>query len=770
MFNLFPKNTSVTVKLDKLIRQGEKAEISEMMSARMAKCVSSMNENEFIGWQMNVYTKGLTDMYLFGSESICKSDLEWIAENTAKCSGKIKADKKSDKFSELYEISIVKSVKTGKCSIGFGNTQHEENYELTDLPLRFSSQFPELVRVLQTTGAVFRAVTGKADSEEQLICKNRTAEIYCYSNYPQNEYTGRPVKTRVLLRLPSSPTIRLKTVIEEAVNGCELRYIGSMNDSAVSEIWDNPVKNAPVLPEHAARIMLMQPWLSESMTGIEVADMKSKDIPATHKNTKSSKAVTIGKATDITGVSRKITIGDMDLKRHYQIVGQTGTGKSTMLSQLILNAIAGGYGLTFFDPHGTTIDTILRALPSKYAKRVRVVRLGDAEHPVPLNMWDSGDPQKEEKTISELCELFSDIFDPKREGFVGPRYERWLSLFLKASLAFLGRRASFESITVLSRSRENMKKLVSAIQGKYPQLAESIKEEYANNNSPDFNDLISWFLCKFQRLTSVKQLRRTLGAGANALDFKNTIDTDTVTLIDLASPVIGTNAARIAGTLTMMKLWNAALERKERDRTHIIVVDEAALFQTNPMPRMLAESRKFGISMVLCHQHEGQLTQVIRDALEANSANFSAFRLSPKDAYLASVRFDDEKLSKELAGLDAFKAVTSISVDGIQSAPFTLRVEIPKKQKNGEHTAEMIEKRSINELVEHYSNFIAYTQEDIQSMLDHYDEETYYPDDNIEDIDIPDDFYGFEDDDFYMDDEPEWLKEWNNSDDDKATA
>ena len=74
-----------------------------------------------------------------------------------------------------------------------------------------------------------------------------------------------------------------------------------------------------------------------------------------------------------------------------------------------------GYGLTFFDPHGSTIDSMLRALPERYAGRVRVVRIGDTEHPVPLNLWNSGDPRKEERTISDLCELFGDLFDPRRE-------------------------------------------------------------------------------------------------------------------------------------------------------------------------------------------------------------------------------------------------------------------------------------------------------------------------------------------------------------------
>ena len=246
----------------------------------------------------------------------------------------------------------------------------------------------------------------------------------------------------------------------------------------------------------------------------------------------------------------------------------TGTGKSTLLATVILSAIEQGHGLTFFDPHGTTIDTVLHALPEKYADRVRVVRIGDAENPVPLNIWESGDLQKEERNIADLCELFGDIFNPPGEVFCGPRYERWLSTFAKASIALLGRQASLESIAVLSQSRENMEKLSKALKERFPELAKTIDNEYVRDHSSDFNDALNWYLCKFQRLTSVEQLRKTLGAGTNALDFRNSIDTDAVTLIDLASPVIGTTAARIIGTIVMMQLWNAARTRKERRRTH----------------------------------------------------------------------------------------------------------------------------------------------------------------------------------------------------------
>ena len=168
----------------------------------------------------------------------------------------------------------------------------------------------------------------------------------------------------------------------------------------------------------------------------------------------------------------------------------------------------------------------------------------------------------------------------------------------------------------------------------------------------------------------------------------------------------------------LMQLWNAAMTRKNRDKTHVVVIDEASLFQTNPMPRMLAESRKFGLSMVLCHQHAGQLSNEIKEALEANSANFSAFRLSPRDAYTAAIRFDDETIQNKLTRLDAFNAITTLSVNGKQTSPFTLQIEKPQEQENGASIASEIEERSIKTLVEANRFSRALTKKEILKYLD----------------------------------------------------
>ena len=718
----FPIEAEAVVIVKKLICQGEKTALSERLSSRMVECASELSNGSFIGWQVAVPQKGLLEMSVFGSGELQKKDLEWISEHTAVPEGTVKEKKSIDfaAYPEIYEFSIPAAGRSGK-EIGF-HTAGERSENTGELPpqwpMVYSSQFGELVRALKDSGAVFRAVLGSASFDEQELCRKHVTKTWGGGQISVEDYCGRPVKARFLLRLPSAPTIRLRTILHESVPGAQLLYIGNIKDRKSKVVWNTPLTGAEILPDYAARIMLLEPFVKDPVPGIEVAQKPAPELLASLPGLTAKQSVEIGRATSTAGAAKKIRIGERDLCRHYQIIGQTGTGKSTLLANMVLSAIREGFGLTFFDPHGTTIDTILRSVSPEQAGRIRVIRVGDAENPVPLNIWDSDDPQKEERNISDLCELFSDIFDPKREGFVGPRYERWLSTFAKASLAFLGRRASLESISVISGNQQNMVKVSKAIKAKYPVLAESILQEYGKDKSNDFVNILNWYLCKFERLTSVEQLRETLGAGTNALDFEKQIDTDTVTLIDLASPTIGTQAARIVGTLMLMKLWNAAMKRKKRDMTHLVMIDEAALFQTNPMPRMLAESRKFGLSMILSHQHTGQLTSEVRDALEANSASLSAFRLSTADARNASIRFGDSELMPVLTGQSAFCAVTTISVNGRQTEPFTLKVPRAAKRKDAEKTAAAIEKRSIRTLVEPYRSVRALTPQEIQEKLD----------------------------------------------------
>ncbi|MBR1758698.1 MAG: ATP-binding protein [Lachnospiraceae bacterium] len=717
----YPNHTKTIVPIKHIFRQ-HKPMISELASTRMVGLAAHLPEGEFLGWQMQVPTVGLAEISLFGSASVQDTDLTWAFEKLASfeeenaSSEDILPDHKL-----LYEICIGSPVPKKRGAIGFCSATPESDKQILSSahPLSYSLQFGGLIDAMREQGAWFRFSLSAATLEEQLACRKEVLSHWSSYQVNAEQYLGTPVKAKALLLLNGAPSLRLRTAIDAMIPGAILQKIGSLDEAFARDIWANASARQYILPAFDARILTLEPCIQEEMViGVHLKEAEVKPLPASHENETEGKVLTIGTAMDISGFTRDITLGEEDLKRHWQIIGQTGTGKSTLLANAILSAAEQGFGLTFFDPHGSTVELLLRSFPKNVAKRVRVIHIGDAENPVPMTIWSSSNPQKEERTISDLSLLFADIFDPKRQGFVGPRWERWFSVFSQAAIALYGRQASFEAITCISQGMTSMRKAYDLLKNRYPALANAIQEEFGKMSQSELADLISWAVCKMQRLTSVPQLRNTLGAGTNALDFDNILQSDQITLIDLASPEIGTHAARTIGTLILMQLWQATMRRDDRSKTHLVFIDEAHLFQTNPLPQMLAESRKFGLGMILAHQHCGQLMPEILDALEANSASFSAFRLSTRDAGSAQIRLGNEPFAAKLSCMNAFEALSTLSVKGRQTEPFTLMISRVKEQKDGAKIAAKIEELSRKTLVEPYRCYAPLTRDEMLAVLD----------------------------------------------------
>ena len=732
MIDSYPDGTKTTVSLSQLLRQ-KKALVSDLASTRLVRLSTHLEADSFLGWQLDLPAVGLASMTVLGGPGTRSADLAWAFEKLA-----LPADPSDPSLSPaedaspetsdasvplLYELMAGTAEARGR-AFGFaaGPDPASENTSdiLSDgLPQTFYLQFAGLAEALREEGGVFRFLAASPSEDEQTRCRKEILSHWTPGPAAPDSYIGTPVRAKALMLLPGPASLRLRTALGQAISGVSLRLIGPMDDLAASRCWDDPFCGLRTMAESTARMLVLDPFVQdETVMGIRCREPIVPLLPATHPVKEGGRRITIGQALDSSGLTRPITLGEEDLKRHWQIIGQTGCGKSTLLATSILSAIEQGYGLTFFDPHGSTIDLLLRSIPAEQAARVHVIRLGDEDHPVPLNVFRSDNPADEERTISDLNLLFTDMFDPKREGFVGPRWERWFSTFASVAIAIFGRRASFETITLLSQGRKNMRKAFERIEHDYPALAATLEEEFGKVSDSDFNNLIGWALCKMQRLTSVPQLRSTLGAGANALDFPSLLESDSVTLIDLASPVIGTLAARTIGTLLLMQLWNAVLTRRKRDRTHLVFLDEAHLFQTSPLPQMLAESRKFSLGIIMAHQHCGQLTQEVLDALEANSASFSAFRLSARDAYRAAERFGVAGMQHKLSAMNAFEAITTVSDGGLQTEPFTLQVFPVPEAEHAEETARLIEERSRRALVEPFRSCRPLTRDEMMDILD----------------------------------------------------
>src|ERR1043166_5491122 len=80
-----------------------------------------------------------------------------------------------------------------------------------------------------------------------------------------------------------------------------------------------------------------------------------------------------------------------DRRRHLHIIGQTGTGKSTALLNLLSQDLAMGRGVALLDPHGDLAERTLTLIPSKRSHQLVYINPADLGRPIGFNVLDRVD-------------------------------------------------------------------------------------------------------------------------------------------------------------------------------------------------------------------------------------------------------------------------------------------------------------------------------------------------------------------------------------------
>jgi len=168
-----------------------------------------------------------------------------------------------------------------------------------------------------------------------------------------------------------------------------------------------------------------------------------------------------------------------------------------------------------------------------------------------------------------------------------------------------------------------------------------------------------WISNKQRPFLALNRLRRILGTDGSSA-FREAIDTKgAVVLVSLGLDILG-EAAGVLGGLIIQNIWNIVLERarlpeKDRPKTRLII-DEFQLMGSGIFASMVAEGRRFGLSLALAHQSQIQLDTSLRALIRNNAAVRLLFAPGPVDA---------ESLVPELSPMqksEAYAALMNLSV------------------------------------------------------------------------------------------------------------
>lgn len=380
------------------------------------------------------------------------------------------------------------------------------------------------------------------------------------------------------------------------------------------------------------------------------------------------------------GKTVRFGIKEKDRSRHIYVIGQTGTGKSTLLEMLAMQDIRNGTGLIFMDPHGQSVEALLNYVTQDYLDNIIYFAPHHQERPIGLNIMEDIGYDKRHLVVSSLMASFEKIWGA---GTWSDRMAYILQNTLLALIEYPG--TTLLDVGRMYSSKGFREKVVANL--KDPQVRKYWVEEFANYTERYAQEATPSIQNKLGQFTSNPLMRNIIGQKESAFNFREIMDEGKILLVNLSKGQIGENNARMLGVLFTTKIYLAALSRSDLTKAELeaanpcnFFVDEFQSFANSSFSDILSEARKYKLNLVMAHQYLGQLYSddagggdVIRDAVFGNVGTFVSFRVGPVDAEIISKQFAPDIMEEDLVALPRYHIYLTLNIDGAGSTPFSAR-------------------------------------------------------------------------------------------------
>jgi len=412
-----------------------------------------------------------------------------------------------------------------------------------------------------------------------------------------------------------------------------------------------------------------------------IYDGGMKKMPRSNKN-----PITPFAITNYRNIRTIFGIKEKNRRGHIYIIGKTGTGKSTLISNMAASDARDGNGLALIDPHGDLAEALLDLILKQRIKDVIYFNPSDLDHPVAFNPLQNVAPEKRHLVASNLISVFKKIWPE----FWGPRLEHILRNTLLSLL-------EYPDATLLDVTRILTMKEYRAIVLKYvrnPQVREFWFFEFEKYSAWLRSEAISPILNKMSQFLTSDPLRNIVSQKKSALDFRKIMDEGKVLVVNLSKGKIGEDNCALLGAMVVTKIQLAAQSRTDipehRRRSFYLFVDEVQNFMTLSFADALSEARKYGLSLVLAHQYLEQLDPKIRAAVFGNIGTLISFRVGAEDAKLLAREFRPVFSETDLIKLPNHHIYLKLMIDGHTSEPFSA-VTLPSQEKGISSKRKIIE-------------------------------------------------------------------------------
>ncbi|MCY9668711.1 ATP-binding protein [Paenibacillus alginolyticus] len=377
----------------------------------------------------------------------------------------------------------------------------------------------------------------------------------------------------------------------------------------------------------------------------------------------------IGKS-NVPGVDKGIRMPVNQMLKHAFLAGTTGSGKTSTLLSIMTRMVEDlqktpdqAPGFTFLDPHGGAIETLLSYIPKSLYPKLHLIPLGHTDRPRGFNLFQAAHTDVRESLTGEFVTTLQQLFPGSR-----PRAEHYLR---NAVLSLL----SVPPQTVLGIidiffNETYRKKMLPHLD---VHLRHFWTDEFAQISN--FGEHLGPILNKLGALTTYPTSRRMLGQLHSSINVRQVMDEGQIVLIDGSGCV--PDLLKILASLFFIDYHFTCRKRPQhQSRPHFFFADEMHLFATDILTKILAEDRKFGLSLFLATQYLSQLSDRILEAILGNVGTLMLLQLGGPDADKLSRWLKPQVTNVDLMNLAELHAIVRTKGHEGRLELFTIKNEI----------------------------------------------------------------------------------------------
>jgi hypothetical protein len=524
-------------------------------------------------------------------------------------------------------------------------------------------------------------------NEAESVCLRWTLRAWPLPPLPRGRYDAQDGRERVLRAKLNEPG--MAAVGELVVRAPTKARRAQLRERILSALWSLRTPYGRLLPDEywlgqLARLGLQR---GRFLSAPEVAavigwpidgpDLPGLELGAARRLAPSAELSGTGRrlgTADLAGLNRPVAISPAASTRGLYVLGPTGTGKTSLLKNLIHDDLEAGRGVAVIETNGDLSRELTDSVPPSRVDDVVLLDPTDQEHVIGFNPFaGSPDPSL---VADQLGELFQRLW----KDFWGPR---------TAQLTHMG------LLTLARRRRSTLLDLPRLYLDPTFRVQVLAGLDDPIGLGPDWRwfgalsereqlTVVAPLLNKVRAFTARPAIRAIVGQFAPRLTIREMIEQNKILLVNLPKGLIGTETAQLLGCLVLVSIWQALTQRAalSPDERHPfgLYVDEVQDFADAPVPwdEMFAQGRKYGLALTVAHQNLEQLPRELREVILANARSKAVFTLGPHDAKVMAQGFAPALTGDDLQALDPYAVAALVALDsGAVARPVTLTTPAP---------------------------------------------------------------------------------------------